>query len=32
MSDLQTHIAKLEGYLDRFKTSGIDSLSAPFFT
>jgi 5-carboxymethyl-2-hydroxymuconic-semialdehyde dehydrogenase len=26
MSDLQTHIAKLEGYLDRFKTSGIENL------
>jgi 5-carboxymethyl-2-hydroxymuconic-semialdehyde dehydrogenase len=26
MSDLQTHITKLEGYLDRFKTSGIENL------
>ncbi len=26
MSDLQTHISKLEGYLDRFKTSGIENL------
>ncbi|MCV6574767.1 MAG: 5-carboxymethyl-2-hydroxymuconate semialdehyde dehydrogenase [Cohaesibacter sp.] len=26
MSDLQTHISKLEGYVHRFKTSGIENL------